>query len=295
MKGIILAGGTGSRLYPLTLAVNKQLLPVYDKPLIYYPLSLLIECGLTEILLISSPPALPAFYKLLGDGLHVGINLSYAPQESPGGIAQALLIAEDFLAGDSCCLVLGDNIFIAPSIVPAVRKAAVDLKGALIFACQVQFPARYGVLAWDECGQVQAIVEKPSVPPSSWAVTGLYCFDGSAPKRAAKLKPSARGELEITDVNVNYLQDNALQVDRLPRSSAWFDAGTPGSLLDAANYVQVLQTRQGRLIGSPEICAYRRHLIVADELRALGHAQQASPYGQQLLSFAMEDRIHAGT
>ena len=288
MKGIILAGGTGSRLYPMTLAVNKQLLPIYNKPLIYYPLSLLIDSGLNDILLISTPAALPNFAKLLGDGSHLGIKLRYAAQAHPDGIAQALLIARDFLAGDSACLILGDNIFMALSAVNKVRQASHNLSGALIFACQVQDPARYGVLAFDGAGQVTDIIEKPKLPPSPWAVTGLYCYDASAVERAAQLRPSARGELEITDLNLSYLHSHNLQVHCLPRGSAWLDAGTPGSLLDAADYIRVLETRQGQLYGSPELSAYQQGFIKRTQLLTLGQAQSGTAYGQMLVEIAQE-------
>ncbi len=290
MKGIILAGGSGSRLYPMTLAVNKQLLPLYNKPLIYYPLSFLIDCHLTEILLITSPQAQGDFVKLLGDGSQFGINISYIIQPCPEGIAQALVLSRSFLQGQGCTLILGDNLFIAPQAASLIRRnAAANFTGALIFASPVQDPERYGVLCFAEDGKLVDIVEKPKQAPSPYAVTGLYCYDASATERAASLKPSARGELEITDLNRSYLKDGLLHCNKLSRGNVWLDTGTPNSLLDAADYVRIIETRQGILLGSPELSALRQGLISRGQLRLLAQKLAATAYGMQLLQLSLED------
>jgi glucose-1-phosphate thymidylyltransferase len=248
MKGIILAGGTGSRLSPMTLAVSKQLLPIYDKPMIYYPLSVLMLMGLRDILIITTPLDLPLFQRLLGDGSTLGMRLGYAVQPKPEGIAQALLIAEPFLAGEPCALILGDNVFHGHGLIEILTRAREELDGATIFAYPVSDPERYGVIDFDEAGRVRDIVEKPAVPPSRHAVTGLYFYDGDAVEAARSLTPSARGELEITDVNRWYLERGRLTVERFGRGIAWLDTGTPEALLEASTYIAILERRQGQKV-----------------------------------------------
>lgn len=288
MKGIILAGGTGSRLYPLTLAVNKQLLPVYDKPLIYYPLCTLMSCDIRDILLISSPEALPGFKKLLSDGSHLGLNIAYAEQPAPEGLAQALLIAREFLQGEPCTLILGDNLFVSAALPQQVREFAGNrAEGAMIFAYKVQDPRRYGVVSFAPSGKAVCVEEKPAVPKSPYAVTGLYCFDGRAPDYAATLKPSGRGELEITDLINIYLHKEQLSVQLLERGAVWLDTGTPESLLDASDYVRIIESRQGVKIGCPEEKAFAQGWIDAAALRAQIRVHASTPYGaylQQLLT-----------
>jgi glucose-1-phosphate thymidylyltransferase len=283
MKGILLAGGAGTRLHPMTQVITKQLLPVYDKPMIYYPLSTLMLMGIREILLISTPQDIPHFQRLLGDGSSLGLHLSYAIQPRPEGIAQALLIAEDFLAGSPSVLILGDNLFYGSGLQAFLESCRIT-EGALIFAYPVHDPERYGVVEFDKTtGQVISLEEKPAKPKSHYAVPGLYIYDGQAPSLAKTLKPSARGELEITDLNRLYLQQGKLQVRRMPRGFAWLDTGTPRSLLEASLFVQVIEERQGLKVGCPEEVAFRKGFISLDQLRRLAEPLSKTPYGQYLL------------
>jgi glucose-1-phosphate thymidylyltransferase len=272
MKGILLAGGSGSRLHPMTLAASKQLLPVYDKPMVYYPLSTLMLAGIQDILLISTPEDLPQFRRLLGDGSRFGVRFEYAVQPSPDGIAQAFLIGRDWLEGEACALALGDNIIHADHLSTLLRTAAARQVGASVFAYQVRDPERYGVVAFDSNGRAVEVVEKPAAPTSNWAITGLYFYDKHISDIARQIKPSARGELEITDLNRIYLDMATLHVEKLSRGCAWLDAGTPDSLLQAATFVQTIQSRTGMLVGCPEEVAFRMGYIDADRLRH--HAKQ---------------------
>lgn len=282
-KGIILAGGSGTRLYPVTQAISKQLLPVYDKPMVYYPLSTLMLAGIREILLISTPEDTPRFQLLLGDGQQWGISLSYAVQPSPGGLAQALLIGRDFLAGDSSALVLGDNVFYGHDFYHLLSHAQQQQQGATIFVYHVQDAQRYGVAEFDSNGRVVSLEEKPEQPKSNYAVTGLYFYDGQAPDLAASLRPSARGELEITDLNRLYLQRGELQVEVMGRGYAWLDTGTHASLLDAGQFIATLEQRQGLKVACPEEIAYRQHWIDGEQLRRLAQPLLKSGYGEYLL------------
>ncbi|WP_261665037.1 glucose-1-phosphate thymidylyltransferase RfbA [Deinococcus sp. Marseille-Q6407] len=280
--GIILAGGRGTRLYPATLALSKQLLPVYDKPMVYYPLTTLMESGLRDLLVITTPQHQPQFQALLGSGEQWGVQLQYAAQPEPGGIAQALLLAAPFLQGRGCTLILGDNIFHGPALGQRLR-AARHTAGATIFTYPVSDPQRYGVVAFGPDGRAAALLEKPPVPPSNQAVTGLYVYDGQAPALAAQLVPSARGELEITDLNAAYLRRGSLNLQRLGRGYAWLDAGTHDSLLEASAFVQTLERRQTLKIGSPEEAAYRQDWIGRGEVqRLIRQLGQGSSYAQHL-------------
>ncbi len=267
-KGIILAGGSGTRLHPITQASSKQLLPVYDKPMIYYPLSTLLLAGITEVLIISTPLDLPQFQRLFHDGSHLGVRISYAEQPSPDGLAQAFLIGESWIDGEACALALGDNLIHGDHLSTLLRAAAARPEGATVFAYQVRDPERYGVVSFDADGKAVEIVEKPTHPTSPWAVTGLYFYDNRVVEMAKKIKPSPRGELEITDLNQLYLQEGTLHVERLGRGTAWLDAGTPDSLLQAATFVQTIQDRQGNLVGCPEEAAFRMGLIDKAQLKA---------------------------
>jgi glucose-1-phosphate thymidylyltransferase len=288
MKGIILAGGSGTRLYPLTLAVSKQLMPVYDKPMVYYPLSILMFAGIREILIISTPHDLPRFKELLGDGSQWGLSFSYTEQPNPGGLAQAYTIGADFVRNSPSALILGDNVFYGHGLVELLGPGRIDPKGATVFAYYVNDPERYGIVEFDPKGHAVLIEEKPKKPRSNWAVTGLYFYDEQAVDIAASLKPSARGELEITDVNRAYLERGQLHVKRMGRGFAWFDMGTQDSLLEAAAFVQTLEKRQGLRIACPEEIAHDRGFITHDQFIALGKKFEKSAYGQYLLRVASE-------
>jgi glucose-1-phosphate thymidylyltransferase len=289
MKGIILAGGRGTRLFPLTTAISKQLLPVYDKPMVYYPLSILMLAGIREILVISSPEALPAFRTLLGDGTQWGLQFTYVEQPQPRGLAEAFLLKPEFLADEPVCLILGDNIFFGHGLPGKLRNAASLKDGALIFAYPVRDPQRYGVVEVNEQGRALSIEEKPLHPRSQYAVVGLYFYDQQVFSMASSLNPSARGELEITDLNRLYLQQGKLQVDILGRGTAWLDAGTHESLLQAANFVMAVEERQGMMISCPEEIAFRLGYIDRDNLRTLAQAMDNNEYGKYLLRLAEED------
>jgi len=288
MKGILLAGGTGTRMHPMTRSVSKQLLPVYDKPMIYYPLATLMLAGVRDILIVTTPQDRASFDALLGDGTLWGLALRYAEQPRPEGIAQALIIGADFLAGDKCALVLGDNIFYGRGFSGLLRSAAEFESGAVIFGYRVADPERYGVVRFDAAGQPVEILEKPAVPPSNCAVTGLYFYDGQAVDIAASCQPSARGELEISDVNNRYLRDGALAVQQLGRGFAWLDTGTPQSLLRASEFIEAVEMRQGLKISAPEEIAWRLGLIDAAQLEKLAGAMAGSSYGKYLLSILEE-------
>jgi len=288
MKGIILAGGSGQRLYPLTLSVSKQLLPVYDKPMIYYPLTTLMFAGIREILIISTPADLPSFRRLLGDGKQWGLSLSYAEQPKPEGLAQAYVIGADFVRGESSALVLGDNIFFGRELPVLLAAASKRPHGATVFGYRVRNPERYGVVEFDDAGKVLSIEEKPRAPRSPWALTGLYFFDAQAIEIAASIKPSGRGEYEITDVIRAYADANEVHLELLGRGFAWLDTGTCDSLIEAAEFVRALERRQGLRIACPEEVAFEMGFIDKAQLERLGRAMPNSEYGQYLLGIANE-------
>jgi len=281
-KGIILAGGTGSRLYPLTIAVSKQLLPIFDKPMVYYPLSVLMHAGIRDILLLSTPQDIDQYKRLLGDGNQWGINLSYKVQENPDGLAQAFLLAEEFLDDSPSALILGDNIFFGHDFSEILKQVNDKKIGATVFGCHVNDPERYGVVGFNKDGVVTSIIEKPNNPQSNFAVTGLYFVDESAPRRAKKLKPSNRGELEITSLLQSYLDENLLDVTKLGHGFAWLDTGTHESLLDASNFVRTLSKRQGLQVGSPDEVAYINGWINKDQLKKTAKKYKKNQYGQFL-------------
>jgi glucose-1-phosphate thymidylyltransferase len=281
-KGILLAGGTGSRLWPITLGTSKQLLPIYDKPMVYYPLSVLMLAGIREIAIITTPEDQPQFQRLLGDGSQWGLGFTWIIQKKPEGLAQAYLLTREFLAGAPSAMVLGDNIFFGHGLPEILARADAQAEGGTVFGYHVADPERYGVAAFDAEGRVTAIIEKPKVPPSSFAITGLYFLDGRAPERAAGIRPSARGELEIVDLLEIYREEGALQVERMGRGFAWLDTGTPGSLLDAGNFVRTLEDRQGMQVGSPDEIAYQRRWIDRAGLAARAEFFGKSSYGVHL-------------
>jgi glucose-1-phosphate thymidylyltransferase len=289
LKGIILAGGSGSRLHPVTRGISKQLVPIYSKPMIYYPLSTLMLAGIRDVLIITTPHEQPMFQRLLGDGAEIGISLQYAAQPKPEGLAQAFIIGGGFVGGSRVALALGDNVFYGAHFTDDLRAAASRETGATIFAYAVRDPERYGVVELDEGGKATAIEEKPAIPKSPYAVTGLYFYDNRVVNIAANLRPSARGELEITDVNRTYLQDGQLHVTTLARGTAWLDTGTHGALLQAANYVQAIEERQGLMIACIEEIAYRLNYITAGDLERIGRRMQSSSYGEYLLRLVEQD------
>ncbi len=290
MRGIILAGGSGTRLHPITLGVSKQLVPVYDKPMIYYPLSMLIMAGIRDVLIITTPHDADQFTRLLGDGSNFGISITYAVQPSPDGLAQAFVIGADFIGGDKVALVLGDNIFYGPGLGTSLRQHT-DLDGALVYAYRVADPTAYGVVEFDESGTAISLQEKPSQPRSDYAVPGLYFYDNDVVGIAKNLEPSPRGELEITDVNRTYLDAGSLAVQVLPRGTAWLDTGTFESLMDAGEFVRVVEARQGLKVGCPEEVAWRAGFLTDDELRQRGENLAKSGYGQYLIGL-LSQRQH---
>ncbi|MDR1017053.1 MAG: glucose-1-phosphate thymidylyltransferase RfbA [Coriobacteriales bacterium] len=293
MKGIILAGGSGTRLYPLTLSVSKQMLPVYDKPMIYYPLSTLLLAGIKDILIIATPQHMAGFEQLLGDGNQLGISLSYKVQEEPRGLAEAYILAEDFLSGDSSMLILGDNIFHAANLQGVLRKAVAENVGATVFAYPVDDPGSFGIIEFDALGRAVSIEEKPAEPKSRYAIPGLYICDAHAPEIAAQVKPSARGELEITSVLQAYLDQDRLSVVPFGRGTIWLDTGSYANLLDAANFVQLIQKRSGSMVSAIEEVAYNESYINAEQLRRLAEPLIKTSYGDYLLKLVAADRQEA--
>jgi len=279
MKGIILAGGSGTRLYPITMGVSKQLLPIYDKPMIYYPLSVLMLAGIQDILIITTPEDKASFERLLGDGSQLGVKLTYAVQASPDGLAQAFIIGEEFIGMDSVCLVLGDNIFFGQGFSPRLRAIAQKTEGATVFGYQVMDPERFGVVEFDDNYKVMSIEEKPEKPKSNWAITGLYFYDNKVVEYAKKVKPSERGELEITSLNEMYLNDNNLNVELLGRGFAWLDTGTHDSLIEAGSFVETVQKRQGMMVACPEEIAWRNGWLSNEEIIAIAKKLQKNEYG----------------
>jgi glucose-1-phosphate thymidylyltransferase len=289
-KGIILAGGAGTRLHPLTLTISKQLLPVYDKPMIYYPLTTLMLAGIREILIITTPQDTNLFKGLLGDGSQWGLRLRYEVQPEPGGLAQAFIIGRDFIAGEPCCLILGDNIYYGTGLVESLKKAASMTSGATVFGYWVKDPERYGVIEFDQDGRVIGLEEKPAEPKSNYAVTGLYFYDEHVTELAASLKPSARGELEITDLNRCYLEQGSLRLQKMGRGIAWLDTGTHESLIQASNFIETIEMRQGLKIACPEEIAFTKKWIDVSALKRMGEAFSNNGYGQYLLSLCKRKR-----
>lgn len=284
MKGIILAGGSATRLFPLSKAISKQIMPVYDKPMIYYPLSTLMLAGIKEVLIISTPRDLPMFEQLLGDGKSLGMRFEYKVQEKPNGLAQAFVLGEEFLAGDDACLILGDNMFYGQNFSTMLKKAAQIKSGAMVFGYYVRDPRAYGVVGFDENGKVTSLEEKPANPKSNYAVPGLYFYDSTVCKRANELKPSARGEYEITDLNKTYLQEGSLKVELFGRGFAWLDTGNCDSLLEASNFVETIQNRQGFYVACIEEIAWRNGWISDQQLLDLGNSLKQTKYGQYIIS-----------
>jgi glucose-1-phosphate thymidylyltransferase len=290
VKGIILSGGSGTRLYPITQSISKQLIPIYDKPMIYYPISTLMLAGIRDILVITTPNDADSYRRLLKDGTNWGVNIQYAVQPKPEGLAQAFLIGEKFIGGDRCVLALGDNIFYGHGLTGKLEHARVCLTGATIFGYKVHDPERYGVVSFDETGKATSIEEKPQDPRSSWAVTGLYFYDQNVVSIAKNVQPSARGELEISDVNAYYLEQGNLNVERLGRGFTWFDTGTHDSLIEAATFVQTIQKRQGHMIAVPEEIAFEKGWIDREDLNRLSTALSKTDYGKYLLKIANDER-----